>query len=119
MEVAQRFCHVAGCRHPNSHITQHHQDGTCLGVVDFLPLNHIYTLLMKTHGMLYRDNYVTTGTFLHDVVNVVMDYVLFLLSFLTFFTVLKATTMCSNIFSSSFNTSKKQRVEYAEKKKVH
>lgn len=29
MEVAHRFCHVAGCRHPNSHITQHHRCGRC------------------------------------------------------------------------------------------
>ena len=29
MEVAHRFCHVQGCRHPNSHITHHHRCGRC------------------------------------------------------------------------------------------
>ena len=29
MEVAHQFCHVAGCRHPNSHITHHHRCGRC------------------------------------------------------------------------------------------
>ena len=80
----------------NCHITQHHQDGTCLGVVDVLPLNYLYTLLMKGHGILYRDGYVQNGTFLHKMVNIFMDYILFFFTFLSFFIVLKLTSMFSN-----------------------
>ena len=77
----------------NCHITQHHKDGTCLGVVDVLPLNSLYTYLMRVHGMLYSSGFVHRGTLMHEVVNVVSDYILMSIMFVLFWCFFKIVVL--------------------------
>jgi len=71
------------------HITEHHEnDGTCLGVTDFIVTNEIYSYLMYAHGYLYSSGIVTLGSTAHAMTNYVMEYMLLLIGYGWFLSVL-------------------------------
>ena len=66
------------------HIVNHHRDGTCLGVIDFLPLNRGYDALMHFQASFYRSGAVKRRTPAHWALTFGMEYVLVAATFATF-----------------------------------
>ena len=83
----------------NCHIGQHHEDGTCLGVIDLKPLNELYTFLMKAHASLYSSGTVHRDAWTHSLLNIITDYLLLFLTFLTFYVFFSVAGGLSPIFS--------------------
>jgi hypothetical protein len=92
----------------NCHITQHHKDGTCLGVIDAKLMNDMYTLLMHAHGKLYSSGLVIRGTAMDTAVAMGIDVLLCLLTYLTFYAFFRATIFMSNLFGRAAGVKKKR-----------
>ncbi|KAH8044860.1 hypothetical protein JL722_14519 [Aureococcus anophagefferens] len=66
------------------HIVNHHVDGSCLGVIDFAPMNRLYDGLMYFQASFYQSGAVKRRTPGHWVLTFGMEYCLIALTFATF-----------------------------------